>query len=242
MDPQYLREYRALYEQHWWWRARESLLTREIERLAAGRTLGRILDVGCGDGLFFPVLQRFGEPWGIEPSADALSPDGPWRERIHLGALDASFARDEASYGLVLALDVVEHLSDPHAFVANVRRLTAPGGWFVATVPAFRSLWTAHDDLNEHVTRFRRDELADLVRAHGFDVVHARYFFVLLALAKIAVRAIERVHRSAPRSPGVPPRVVNAMLEGICRAEQTVLGRHAPWFGSSLLLVARAAP
>ncbi len=240
MDAQYLGAYRALYERHWWWRAREALLTRELERLAAGRPFGRILDVGCGDGLFFPVLQRFGDPWGIEPADDALAPDGPWRARIHAGPLDDSF-KSPAPFGLVLALDVVEHLDDPDAFLAHVRRLTAPGGWFVATVPAFRALWTAHDDLNAHVTRFRRDELVALVRAHGFEVMHARYFFVLVAFAKLAVRAIERVHRPAPRTPGVPAAPINATLRGICRAEQALLGRHTPWFGSSLLVVARAA-
>jgi hypothetical protein len=121
-----------------------------------------------------------------------------------------------------------------------VHRVIEPGGWFMATVPAFRALWTAHDDLNEHVTRFRRAEFAALVAGHGFEVIHARYFFVLLAGAKVLVRALERIHRPRLRPPGVPRALVNTVLELTCRAEQAVLGRHAPWFGSSLLLVARA--
>ncbi|MHB1310887.1 MAG: class I SAM-dependent methyltransferase [Gemmatimonadaceae bacterium] len=239
MDAGYLGAYRDLYLRHWWWRSREALLVREIERLSPPGGFGRILDVGCGDGLFFPALQRFGHPYGIEPAAEALTPDGPWRPRIHAGPLDASFQPGHR-FGLVLALDVIEHLADPDAFLEHVRRLVEPGGWFVATVPAFRALWTAHDDLNQHVTRYRRDELASLVAAHGLDVVHARYFFVLLAGAKLLVRALERIRRSPPGAPGVPAGPVNAALEFTCRAEQAVLGRHAPWFGSSLLLVARA--
>jgi SAM-dependent methyltransferase len=240
MDAQYLGAYRALYERHWWWRAREALLTREIERVAATQPLARILDVGCGDGLFFSVLQRFGEPYGVEPATDALSPDGPWRARIHAGPLDASF-EPSAPFDLVLALDVIEHLQNPGAFMDTVRRLTGPNGWFIATVPAFRALWTAHDDLNEHVTRFTRDEFATLISAHGFEIVHTRYFFVLLALAKLAVRALEMVIRPTPRAPGVPMAPVNALLTAVCRLEQALCGRHAPWFGSSLLVVARAA-
>jgi SAM-dependent methyltransferase len=239
MDAGYLGAYRELYERHWWWRAREALLTREIERLAPAGGFGRILDVGCGDGLFLPALQRFGDPFGIEPSADALSPDGPWRHRIHAGVLDASY-QPEQPFGLVLALDVIEHLADPHAFMEHIRRVVAPGGWFIATVPAFRELWTAHDDLNEHVTRFRRDELASLVASHDLEVVHARYFFVLLAGAKLAVHALEKVLRPHPRTPGVPSAPINAALELTCRMEQAVLGRHAAWVGSSLLVVARA--
>jgi SAM-dependent methyltransferase len=168
-----------------------------------------------------------------------LTPDGPWRSRIHAGALDASYQPGH-HFGLVLALDVIEHLADPHAFLEHVHRVLEPGGWFMATAPAFRGLWTAHDDLNEHVTRFRRDEFASLVAGHGLEVVHTRYFFVLLAGAKLLVRALERVYRPPLRPPGIPGAPVNAFLELTCRAEQAVLGRHAPWFGSSLLLVARA--
>lgn len=238
MDTQYAGAYRALYERHWWWRAREHLLTREIARLAGGRPLGRILDVGCGDGLFFPVLRRFGEPFGVETAGDILSPDGPWRDRIHVGPLTSY--HPPAAFDLVLALDVIEHLRDPGAFLEEVRRVTAPGGWLVATVPAFRALWTAHDDLNEHVTRFTRDELSALVRAHGFVVMQARYFMVALAIAKWFVRGLERARRPPPRIPRVPAAAVNAGLQLICRVEQALVGRSAPWFGSSLLLVARA--
>lgn len=239
MDQGYLGAYRELYVRHWWWRSREKLLTREIARLAAVRPLGRILDVGCGDGLFFPTLQLFGDPYGIEPATETLTPRGPWRNRIHAGPLDASF-QPAHKFGLVLALDVIEHLADPHAFLEDVRRVLEPGGWFMATVPAFPALWTAHDDLNEHVTRFRRDGFAALVAGHGLDVVHARYFFVLLAGAKLLARAFEQIHRPRLRPPRVPSAPVNSFLELMCRAEQAALGRHAPWFGSSLLLVARA--
>jgi len=239
MDAQYVGAYRALYERHWWWRSREVLLTRELERIAAGRPVGRILDVGCGDGLFFPVLHRFGDPFGVEPALDALSPDGPWRARIHAGPLDDAFQPD-APFDLVLALDVIEHLDDPDAFLRQVRRVAAPGAWFVVTVPAFRALWTAHDDLNAHITRFTRAELGALLSAHGFEVRHARYFFVLLAAVKLAVRGVERILGARPRTPQVPAAPINAALRLVCAAEQAVLGRHALWFGSSLLMIARA--
>lgn len=239
MDAGYLGAYRDLYLRHWWWRSREALLTREIGRLAPAGGFGRILDVGCGDGLFFPALQRFGEPSGIEPAVEALTPDGPWRHRIHAGPLDASY-QPAHKFGLVLALDVIEHLEDPHSFLEHVHRVLEPGGWFLATVPAFRALWTTHDDLNEHVIRYRRHEFVALVAGHGLEIVHVRYFFVMLAGVKLFVRALERLHRPRPRLPSVPVAPINTALELACRAEQAMLGSHAPWFGSSLLLVARA--
>ncbi len=239
MDDGYLAAYEELYRRHWWWRAREALLLREIATLAAEHEIRTILDVGCGNGLFFPELRRFGEPYGVEPAAAILDPDGPFRARIHAGPFDRSYARPEP-VDLVLALDVLEHLADPDGFLDTARRTLRPGGVMLATVPALRALWTAHDDLNEHVTRFSRPQLVALVERHGFTVLHARYFFVLLAVAKLAVRGIEWLRRRAPHAPAVPPRFVNGVLTGTCRLEQALLGRHSPNFGSSLLLIARA--
>ena len=239
MDAAYRAAYRRLYNEHWWWRARERLLERELRRLGAGHGFGRILDVGCGDGLFFPVLERFGEPFGVETDAGLLSADGPYRSRIHAGPLDERF-QPAQPFGLVLALDVVEHVSDPATLLRRAHDLVAPGGWFVATVPAFRALWTSHDTVNQHVTRYRRDEFAALVTGAGFTVAHARYCFVWLALAKLAVRAAEAVNPRAPRPPRIPPEPLNRLLTRLCLAEQAVLGRGWVPFGSSVLLVARA--
>lgn len=239
MDAAYRAVYRRLYREHWWWRAREHLLECELARLARGGSFGRILDIGCGDALFFPVLERFGEPSGVEPDEGLLTPDGPYRKLIHTGPFDDSFRPSEL-YGLVLALDVVEHVSDAPAFLRRVRALLAPGGLFVATVPALKSLWTSHDTLNAHVTRYGRDEFSSLVSDAGLRVEHARYCFVWLALAKLGVRLAESLRSAGPRPPSVPPAPLNSLLLGACLAEHAILGRMQPPFGSSVLLVARA--
>ncbi len=241
MDDAYRAQYRRLYQQHWWWQSRERLLERELDRLANGGGFGAILDVGCGDALFFPVLQRFGDPHGVEPDAGLLSPDGPFRSRIHAGPFDDSF-QPGTRYGLILALDVVEHVADATAFLRRVKSLLEPGGIFVATVPALRALWTSHDVLNAHVTRYSRGEFARLVTGAGLHVEHARYCFLWTAAAKVGVRLVESVIRPEPRPPRVPPAPINAVLRAACLAEQAVFGRAQLPFGSSVLLVARSVP
>ena len=67
MDPTYARAYRALYERHWWWRARERLILDRLEALRPEGGWRHVLDVGCGDGLFFDRLERYGAPEGVEP-------------------------------------------------------------------------------------------------------------------------------------------------------------------------------
>ena len=60
MDLDYGKQYRLLFERHWWWRAREVVILDELHRLKPDGSWGNILDVGCGDGLFFPRLAENG--------------------------------------------------------------------------------------------------------------------------------------------------------------------------------------
>ena len=238
MDESYGARYAELYRAHWWWRAREELLDRLLQRLLGAGREGDLLDFGCGDGLFFPVLERYGSARGIEPDARLLDASGPWRDRISTDALRVDES-ETGRYRLVVALDVLEHIDDPRPVVKELARRLAPGGWFVATVPAFQSLWTAHDDLNHHVRRYRLSELEALVGESGLEIVESRYFFSWLAILKWVVARIERVVRPAPTPPAVPFGPLNAAALALSRIEQRLLGDAHPPFGSSALVVAR---
>ena len=231
MDAAYARHYRELYERHWWWRAREALVLKTLHRLRAGHGPGRILDVGCGDGLFFPRLAEFGEVEGIEPDASLLSPDSPHRDRITVAPFDAGF-RPGHRYALVLMLDVLEHLPDAVGALSHVRSLLEPDGRLVVTVPAFQWLWTHHDELNRHFVRYTHATLREVAGRAGLRMEESRYFFHWTVPGKLAVRAKERM-----LGPGGPERVpaapVNRALYLLSRAEQAV---RLP-FGSSLLAV-----
>ena len=98
MDSAYAAAYPDLYRRHWWWRVREEILLRRLTSLF--ETLGhpaRILDVGCGAGLFFDALQRFGQVEGIESDRSSVERAGKWREHIFAGELDDGF-RPAAPY------------------------------------------------------------------------------------------------------------------------------------------------
>jgi len=238
VDATYAQEYRELYERHWWWRARERFILDELARLRSAAGWGAILDVGCGDALFFDALSNLGDVEGVEPDATLVTPNGPHRARIHVGPFDRSFAPGKR-YGLMLMLDVVEHMPDPDAALAYAYSLLEPGGTLLVTVPAFMTLWTRHDVLNRHYTRYTRATFAALARRTGFTVVSSRYFYHWLYPAKLATRALEAIRRGEPRPPRVPARWLNRVLYVLSRAEQR-LSRAVPLpFGSSLLVIVR---
>ncbi len=238
MNPEYGARYAELHQSHWWWRAREAYLLGILDRTVGTGAAVDILDFGCGNGLFFPALSRYGTPWGIETDTDLLDPAGPWRSRIRTEPLAAN-AHEADRYGLILALDVLEHIADPAPIVAELARRLRPGGWFVATVPAFQELWTAHDDLNYHVRRYRIGEIEDLIAQPGLRIVESRYLFVWLAILKALVALKERILAPVPRPPTIPWRPINQFLFHASRVEQRLCGTRHPLFGSSALVVAR---
>jgi len=233
VKPEYAREYRDLYERHWWWRARETLLLQELDRRQPPEGWGSILDVGCGDGLLFNRLVPFGTAWGVEADADLVDPAGPHRAHIEVSPF-AAYCPDRR-FRLILMLDVLEHMTDPSEALRHTAFLLQPDGRLLATVPAFRALWTAHDDFNAHLERYTVGSFGRLAARSGFEVESSRYLFHWLFPAKIGVRAVEAVMRGRAKPARVPPTWANAALRNFCLAEARYLGwAHLP-FGSSVL-------
>ena len=235
MDPDYAAAYRDLYERHWWWRARERFLLRRLESDAEASSVSagerRILDIGCGDALFFDQLTRFGTVRGVEPDTALLS-DGPWRTAIHAGTLESYTT--EAGHDWLLMLDVLEHVSEPVTTLREARGVATPSATLYLTVPAFEALWTRHDDLNHHHVRYDRESLRSVLHQGGWRPTEMTYFFHWLAPLKLLVRLKERVLATRPRVETVPVPPFNALAYQVSVLEQKLLAPlHLP-FGTSL--------
>ncbi len=241
MDPHYAKTYRDLYENHWWWRAREELILATLDSIRPQGGWGPILDVGCGDGLFFEKLSTRGDVEGIEMDPTGVAPEGRWADRIHVRPFDENFLPGK-KYGLVLMLDVLEHFPDPLRRLRRALELLAPAATLLITVPAFRVLWTSHDVLNRHYTRYTRKGLTDLVREAGGEVRRTRYFYQWMCPFKLVAHWKEGLFPVEPSTPKIPPRWLNGLLYGVSRLEQEILGPLSPPFGSSLLAVAGKQP
>ena len=240
MDPEFSQRYRELYERHWWFRAREKLIIEFLRRQQPSKGWKTILDVGCGDGLFFRELQRFGEVDGIEPISEVISPNNPFRQRIYVGSFDESF-QPRKRYLLILMLDVLEHVDAPVAALRHALSLLEPEGFLLITVPAFRLLWTSHDELNHHYTRYTKASFNCVAEEAGIEIVQERYLFTWVFLAKLAARVKESLLGAKPTIPRVPPSGLNRLLYSVSRLEEKFLRSLPVPLGSSLLIFARAA-
>lgn len=239
MDARYAAVYPDLYARHWWWRAREAILLKQIGRLLRGVPDARILDVGCGAGMFFEALEVFGRVEGIESDRTSVERSGRWRERIHVGDLDGAFV-PAAPYDLIMMLDVLEHIHRPEDVLMRAREVLRPNGRILITVPAFTWLWTSHDDLNHHVTRYSTAALRDVIARSGLATQEAGYLFQSLVVPKLLVRAKEAVFSAAPRVPTVPPPAMNQLIRAWFLAEHAIAG-WLPFGGSAFAIASHAS-
>jgi predicted TPR repeat methyltransferase len=238
MDPQYGERYRDLFEKHWWWRARSRFILDLIRRTQPAQGWKTILDIGCGDGLFFPALSRFGEVEGVEPFEELVNPANPYRSRITICPFDANFQPGKR-YSLILMLDVLEHIENAVAALRHAVDLLEPDGTLILTVPSFMALWTNHDVLNQHFIRYTKATFREVARQAGFEINQERYLYYWTCPVKLAIRFREQLFHLQPEPASIPMAPVNELLFLISRFEQTALTPLSLPFGSSLLIVGR---
>jgi SAM-dependent methyltransferase len=167
------------------------LYERWLGRLERFRPPGRLLDIGCGTGLFLAVARRRGwTPAGIDDCAEATH-----HARTHFG-LDVetadfeSFAWGDRTFDAVTMWDIIEHARRPVALLAAARDRITPGGAIAIATPNQRSLV-------EHVAH----ALYRMSRGHVDGPMRKLYiaphflYFTEATLAQAASRAgLETIH------------------------------------------------
>ena len=242
MDRDYERQTHQAEDRHWWYRGRRTVLDGVIDGL--GLPPGaRILDAGCGSGRNMVELARRGSVSGVELSGASveLARARGVGEVIAGSVLELPFA--DASFDLIVSLDVIEHLEDDLAALREFRRTIAPGGALLITVPAYQWLWSGHDEINYHHRRYTRRTLQRVAERAGWRQARTTYFNSLLLPVAILLRVLDRINTKTTESSldlWVPPQPVNWLLERPLALEAALIARggRIP-AGLSLLAVFR---
>ena len=158
-DPTYQRFYRWLED--------------VSKTYVAGRT---ILDVGCGEGIFLETLSAEWSKKGVEPSASGTRKAQKKNLDVVNATLDALTEHFQAD--LITALDVIEHVIDPHDFLESLKRHLGPGG-AVLVVTGDADSYSARTAGPQwsylrwcgHISVFSGSGLRRLLESHGFEVL-----------------------------------------------------------------------
>lgn len=217
MDKAELEKLARLESAHWWYAARRALLRRALRDVPVGTAL----DVGAGAGGNTAVLVDAG--WSA--AAVELSPTGAGIARargIRVTRADATaLPFDNATFDLLVSMDLWEHIDADHLAASEAFRVLRPGGRLFLAVPSGMDLWSGHDVAVGHVRRYERAELIRLVEDAGFDVATVKPWNVLL-------RPVVRWRRggsSTQEGEGSSDltevsKPLNAMLRGVVELER----------------------
>ena len=105
----------------------------------------------------------------VEISGSALSRlagEGGFATRATADALPFP----DRAFGLIMAMDIVEHLERDEPVFSELSRVLKPGGHLVLSSPLHPECWTRFDDVVGHVRRYRPEELLDRLDRHGLTL------------------------------------------------------------------------
>lgn len=228
----------AADDRHWWYRGRRRIVLTEIERLTLPPD-AVMLDAGCGSGRMLDELISYGPVFGIDSSAWAVAAA---RARGHRGVTLGTVEHmpyPDGTFDLVTCLDVLEHTADHERTLAELRRVTAPGGYLIVTVPAYQLLWSAHDEANRHYRRYRRGVLREAALAAKWEVLRDTHFNSFLLPPLALVRLARKTRRSEGRRSelALTPAWLDGVLASPFRLEAFLI-RHGLRLPAGLSLLA----
>ncbi len=147
------------------------------------------LDVGCGEAAFAAELVRAGaKVVGIDLAEEPLRRARERHPELDLRRVEphGPWPFPDASFDLVWAGEVIEHVLDTAAWLSELRRVLRSGGTLLVSTPAHgRSLrlrlalsegaFAAHmDPLGDHLRFYTRASLSELLQDFGFEQVALR--------------------------------------------------------------------
>ena len=236
-----------LEDKSFWFRHRNNCIMEAVRRYPPE---GEILDIGGGNGYVTRRLLDDGfRAILIEPGLSGAYNGKVIRNlpRVICATLQDLDLR-HASVAAVGCFDVLEHIGDDAAFVAEIARILQPGGILYVTLPAKQWLWSASDVYTGHFRRHDEKSVEALLGAQ-FEIAYFTFFFGCLTLPLFLMKAMPfRLGISRERSNvwtretehGMNGCIAVPLLKRILEKEIRVIrhGKSRAW-GTSCLAVAR---
>ncbi len=149
----------------------------------------RVLDLGCGEGVFAAALAGAGaEVVGVDVAEEPLRRARAGHPELDLRLIDGEgrWELDDASFDVVWAGEVIEHVADTAAWLSELRRVLRSGGRLLLSTPLLgraqllaaalsgRFFAERFDPRGDHLRFYSRATLAALIADFGFAQVDLR--------------------------------------------------------------------
>lgn len=232
-------------DKSFWFHHRNECISALVKRFTCEALF---VDVGGGNGFVARRLQDDGHNVTlIEPGQNGANHASVRGIKQVICATLESASGIPGKFEAAGAFDVIEHIQDDAAFVAQIASLLSPGGYFFSTVPAYSWLWSSADDEAGHFRRYTAQSYGALLAPH-FDIEFISYFFAALVPPVAILRSLpyrlgvrsSATEESAVREHGSEGGASSRLMSSLLRPEVNRLAclKQIP-FGSSLIAVAR---
>lgn len=250
-----LDEYERMYrfeDSYWWFVARRHLIATLLGDYSGDNRSMSLLNIGCGTGAMLDELEHFGTVIGADFAEEAL---GFCKTRGHNLGNKYRLCRADArhlpfagsSFDTVTAMDIIEHIDKDNLAMTEIARVLKPGGRLFATVPAFMSLWSGHDEALHHYRRYTVPHFRKLTTENGLTIDRISYtvttLFPFVWIFRLVSRQIEAARKNHSPHANLMPfsKPVNSALLAISKAETEIIRHNNLPFGVTVVAVARKA-
>ncbi len=241
MKSELINTEKGLEDSYWWFVGRRIILERVLRRFAKHSRVA--VDVGCGSGRNMQLLSHFSERVvGIDRSPTAV--DLATARGFSIYCADANaLPLSDGSVDLLSALDVIEHLDDDMSALNEFHRVLQPEGLLLVTVPAYRFLWSEHDEALMHRRRYVASELHAKLTQSRFRVLKRSYAVFFPFYPIVFYRLFRGLFPKDPFAPKASHVMLPAFLNNLfifsLRIEAWMMGAiNLPW-GTSIVVLAQ---
>ncbi|HEX8657667.1 MAG TPA: hypothetical protein VF690_09050 [Hymenobacter sp.] len=207
---------------HWYYQSKKLPLFNYAKQLISRGQPLTIVDIGAGSGFFALELEKhYGDAVAKVYLVDIGYSEAEIAATAGQKIEKALSIPPVIENGLVLLMDVLEHLSDDLAMLKSIKQACVGNeNHFFITVPAFQSLWSGHDVFLGHYRRYRIPMLREVLEKARFQQIKNYYLYGSLFPLIWIVRRLNNLRQKEAASNMQPSHpLVNRVLLGLTSAD-----------------------
>ena len=194
---------------HWYYQSKKVPLFRYFEKVAKGNSEKlTVIDFGSGSGFFaYELYEKF--PQYIEEvllvdigysQEEMAATAGTKVRKLH-------FIPEGLENSIVIMMDVLEHIEDDYAILAEIKSKLGKNAYYFITVPAFQSVWSSHDVYLGHFRRYTIPMLEKLLASVQAKIDSRYYIYATIFPAVWLLRRFKRTEENMenPESSDMSP-------------------------------------
>ncbi len=221
---------------HWYYQAKKIPLIAFVKEVFKEKKFPvTMIDIGSGSGFFmYELYQQVPEMIAKIYLVDIGYTNEESAATKNQIIEKMRYLPDKVENGIVVMMDVLEHLEDDQAMLKAIKEKAKGENHFFITVPAFKSLWSGHDVFLGHYRRYTMKILSDLLELCSYKPDRVHYIFGLIFPLVWLTRTLSN-KKGIPKSDMQPLHpILNGALNLVSGAEMNI-SKHNRYAGVSVL-------